>query len=135
MPPHRARPCRQRALPARSTACKELPGAGGVLAEGICSWGSGVKPQNLHPYKEVGCCVLDCRAPRPQWLATMLRLNFPKLDPWGWWEWRPQWPGHAQDGLAVDCARSSCARMARAVGIHTQTAHSSFPAANGVQPR
>jgi len=70
-------------LPARSAACRELPGAVTALAgEGICSWASGVEPQSLRPYEDDCCCVRGCGAPRPQWLPTMLRLNFPKVDPW-----------------------------------------------------
>lgn len=70
-------------LPAESPACGKycLQRVAWGWQSAPCSWGSEVKPQSLHPYEEVHCCVRGCRAPHPQWIPTMLRLNFLKLDP------------------------------------------------------
>lgn len=79
--PHWARPCLPRALPARSTACRELSGADGVLAgEGVHYWGSGIEPQSLHPHREIRCCVRGSPSPMASHHA---QAELPKAGPLG----------------------------------------------------
>lgn len=115
-------------LPAKSPACEKYcvervawgwQSAGRRRDPFLGEWGRA--PEPVSP--QGGRLLCGGLLGSPSLMAShSAQAELPKLDRWGWWDWRLKWLGCARGGLAVGCVLSSCACMARAAGVCTHTA-------------